>query len=328
MVVSHTAFQMTQLRTAVIGAGHMGRFHASKFAAAPGSRLVAVADANAERAAEIAKPLGCEGVSDYRELFGRIDAACIAVPTALHHEVARGCIEAGIHVLVEKPLARTLDEADALLELAAGKGLVLQVGHLQRFNPAFVQLAAHPGRPLFIDIERLAPFKARGIDVDVVLDLMIHDLDLVLALAKSPVENISASGFRVLTDGIDIANARVEFEDGCVANISASRVSQAPVRKFRVFWPDQYASADLQEQRLRTVRRTADGVKETDEKFERQDELEAQTRAFLDAVRRVGSVPEPTPKEMPGSQGREALALALTVVEQVRERLARHERIK
>jgi predicted dehydrogenase len=157
---------------------------------------------------------------------------------------------------------------------------------------------------------------------------MIHDLDLMLALAKSPVENISASGFRVLTDGIDIANARVEFEDGCVANISASRVSQAPVRKFRVFWPDQYASADLQEQKLRTVRRTDAGVKETEEVFERQDELEAQTRAFLDAVRRgLGSVPEPTPK-MPGSQGREALALALTVVEQVRDRLARHEQTK
>ena len=312
---------MTQLRTAVIGAGHMGRFHASKFAAAEGARLVAVADANAERAAEIAQPLGCEGVSDYRQLFGRIDAACIAVPTLLHYEVARACIEAGIHVLVEKPLASTLEEADALLELARDRGVVLQVGHLQRFNPAFRALAAHSGRPLFIDIERLAPFKARGIDVDVVLDLMIHDLDMVLALAKSPVENISASGFRVLTDGIDIANARVEFEDGCVANISASRVSQAPVRKFRVFWPDRYASADLQGQRLRTVQRGEAGVKETDEEFPRQDELEAQTRAFLDAVR--GGKDE---QRMPGSQGREALALALTVVEQVRERLARHER--
>ena len=320
MAVSPTAIAMTQLRTAIIGAGHMGRFHASKFAAAPGSRLVAVADANPERAAEIARPLGCEAVSDYRQLLGRVDAACIAVPTVLHHEVARECIEAGVHVLVEKPLARTLEEADALLRLARAKGVVLQVGHLQRFNPAFVALASHSGRPLFIDIERLAPFKARGIDVDVVLDLMIHDLDLVLALAKAPVENISASGFRVLTDGIDIANARVEFGDGCIANISASRVSQAPVRKFRVFWPDQYASADLQEQRLRTVRRGESGVEETDERFERQDELEAQTRAFLDAVRGAEA------GRMPGSQGREALALALTVVEQVRERLARHER--
>jgi predicted dehydrogenase len=311
---------MTPLRTAVIGAGHMGRFHAAKFAAAEGSRLVAVADANQERAAEVAQPLGCEAVSDYTRLFGKIDAACIAVPTVLHREVASACIEAGVHVLVEKPLARTLAEADTLLELARARGVVLQVGHLQRFNPAFMALAAHTGRPLFIDIERLAPFKARGIDVDVVLDLMIHDLDLVLALAKSPVEKISASGFRVLTDGIDIANARVEFADGCVANISASRVSQAPVRKFRVFWPDQYASADLQGQRLRTVRRGAAGVQETDEAFERQDELEAQTRAFLAAVRGGEA------GRMPGSQGREALALALTVVEQVRERLARHER--
>ena len=314
--------RMKRLRTAVIGAGHMGRFHASKFAAAEGSELVAIVDADAARAAEIAKPLGCRAIGDYRELFGQVDAACIAVPTVLHHEVGSACIAAGLHVLVEKPLARTLEEADSLLELARDKGVVLQVGHLQRFNPAFVALAAHTGRPLFIDIERLAPFKARGIDVDVVLDLMIHDLDLVLALARAPVENISATGFRVLTDGIDIANARVEFADGCVANISASRVSQAPVRKFRVFWPDQYASADLQGQRLRTVRRGPNGVEETDQPFERQDELEAQTRAFLDAVRSGNRTPGH------GSQGREALAMALTVGQQVRDRLARHERMQ
>jgi len=240
----------------------------------------------------------------------------------MHHAVVRACLEAGVHVLVEKPLSRTLEEADALLALARTKGLVLQVGHLQRFNPAFQALAAQGGRPLFIDIERLAPFKARALDVDVVLDLMIHDLDLVLALAKAPIEQVSASGFRVLTETIDIANARIEFADGCIASVSASRVSQAPVRKLRVFRHDAYVSADLQEQRLRHVRKGAEGdhagIVETEQVFERTDELRAQAEAFLQAVR-ARSVPL-----VSGEQGRQALALALQVGRLVEERLARH----
>ena len=247
----------------------------------------------------------------------------MAVPTALHHAVVKACLEAGVHVLVEKPLSRTLDEADALLALARAKGLVLQVGHLQRFNPAFQALAAQGGRPLFIDIERLAPFKARGTDVDVVLDLMIHDLDLVLALARAPVEQVSASGFRVLTEAIDIANARIEFADGCIASVSASRVSQAPVRKLRVFRDDSYVSADLQGQKLRTVRKgregeNADGIVEIEQAFERADELRLQAEDFLRAVRERGA------PLVSGEQGRQALALALQVGRLVEERLARH----
>ena len=211
-----------------------------------------------------------------------------------------------------------LEEADSLLELARAKKLVLQVGHLQRFNPAFQALAAQGGRPLFIDIERLAPFKARGTDVDVVLDLMIHDLDLVLALAKAPIEQVSASGFRVLTNAIDIANARIEFADGCIASVSASRVSQSPVRKLRVFRHDAYVSADLQEQRLRHVRKGGEGILESEQAFERADELRAQAEAFVEAVR-GHAVPLVT-----GEQGRQALALALQVGRLVEERLARH----
>jgi predicted dehydrogenase len=225
-----------------------------------------------------------------------------------------------VHVLVEKPLARTLDEADALLGLARSRKLVLQVGHLQRYNPAFLALASREGRPLFVDIERLAPFKPRSMDIDVVLDLMIHDIDLLLALAKSPIENVSASGFPVLTDGIDIANARIEFEDGSVANLSASRVSQSTVRKFRVFWSDAYISADLQEQRLRIVSRGPAGMKQEDQGFARTDELQAQAEAFVRAAH--GEAPPP----VTGHQGREALALALLIRDKGRERLARHGR--
>ena len=317
----HTGTQ--KLRCAVIGVGYMGKFHAQKLAASPDAELVAVVDPDAARASEMAAALGCAHATGYAALLAGIDAVCVAAPTEKHHAVVRDCLESGVHVLVEKPLARTLAEADSLLELARARGLVLQVGHLQRFNPAFQALAAQGGRPLFIDIERLAPFKARGTDVDVVLDLMIHDLDLVLALAKAPVEQVSASGFRVLTDAIDIANARIEFADGCIASVSASRVSQSPVRKLRVFRHDVYVSADLQGQRLRHVRKAregedAGGIVVSEQAFERVDELAAQTAAFLQAVRAHG-VPLVT-----GEQGRQALALALEVGKLVDERLARH----
>jgi predicted dehydrogenase len=307
-----------KIRTAVIGAGYMGRFHAEKLARCAGAELAAVIDADAARAREIGAALGSGHGAGYAGWLGRIDAACIAVPTEYHHRVARDCLEAGVHVLVEKPLARTLAEADALLELARAKGLVLQVGHLQRFNPAFEALAAQPGRPLFIDIERLAPFKARGTDVDVILDLMIHDLDLVLALARAPLEQLSACGFRVLTGAIDIANARLEFADGCIASVSASRVSQAPVRKLRVFRHDAYVSADLQGQRLRHVKKGAGGIEESEQIFERVDELQAQAEAFVRAVR------EHAAPAVRGEEGRGALALALQIVGLINQRIEKH----
>ena len=312
---------MATLRTAVIGTGYMGRYHAEKLAACAGARLVAVCDVDRERANAIAARLGCEARSDYRALLGRIDAACVAVPTATHREVAGACLEAGIHVLVEKPLACTLAEADELLALARAKRLVLQVGHLERFNPAFRALAAQSGAPRFIDIERLSGFKTRGADVDVILDLMIHDLDLVLALARSPLEQVSACGFRVLTSAVDIANARLEFADGCIANVSASRVSQAPVRKLRVFRSELYVSADLQGQRLRLVRRAGSDITEVEEKFERADALQAQAEAFVSAVR--GGAPQAS-----GDEGRRALALALRIGELVERRLERYEAAK
>ena len=305
------------MRAAVIGVGYMGRFHAQKLALCKGAKLVAVVDSDLARAAEVAREVRCEAHADPRHVLAGIDAAVVAVPTELHYRVVRDCLEAGVHVLVEKPLARSVAEADRLLALARKRRLVLQVGHLERFNPAFRALAGSAERPLFIDIERLAPFKSRGTDVDVVLDLMIHDLDLVLALESSAVRRLSACGFRVLTGAIDIANARIEFASGCVANVSASRVSQVPVRKLRVLRGHGYVSADLQGQRLRTVRRTSSGIREIERSFERTDALALQAAAFVRAVRSRRS------PAVGGDEGRRALRLALEVSARIRARLAR-----
>jgi predicted dehydrogenase len=308
-----------RLRAAVVGVGYLGQFHAEKLAALQDVELVAVVDTDAGRAQQIAAKLGCEARSDWRSLAGAVDLACVAVPTESHHEVARALLDAGIHVLVEKPISRTLQEADALLAAARAKGVLFAVGHLERFNPAFRALAQTLAQPLFIDCERLSGFKQRGIDVDVVLDLMIHDLDLVLSMAKSEIGQLSACGFQVMTDSIDIANLRIEFASGCVANLSASRVSQSPVRKMRVFQTDQYASADLQAGKLRVVRRDARGgaIAEDQSGFDDRDALRAEIGNFVAAVR---GGPPPL---VSGEDGRRALALALEVSRLVRARLER-----
>jgi predicted dehydrogenase len=243
----------------------------------------------------------------------------VAVPTDRHHEVARACLEHGLHVLVEKPIATTLEEADALINEARKRKLVLQSGHVERYNKTFRALTARMDRPVFIEAERLAGFKQRGAEVDVVLDLMIHDLDLAAALARSPVQRVSACGFRVLTRDIDIANARIEFANGCVANLSASRVSQSAVRKLRVFQPDLYVSADLQGGKLRYVREAHGAIEETEETHAGGDALAAQAEAFVAAVQGRQAV------EIDGTEGRKGLQLALEVGRLVRERLSRFE---
>jgi len=291
----------------------MGRYHAQKFARLPGVQVVAVVDADLARA----RALSAHALSDHRAIFGKADAAVIAVPTDRHHAIARDCLQHGLHLLIEKPIATTLAEADDLIALAAERRLVLQCGHVERYNRTFRALHARMDRPLFIEAERLAAFKQRGAEVDVVLDLMIHDLDLACALARAEPAEMSACGFRVLTHDIDIANARLEFANGCVANLSASRVSQAPVRKLRVFQADMYASADLQAARLRTVREAGGNIAETDETYEGGDALADQAAAFAAAVQ--GS----EPVRIDGREGRRALELALRVGRLVRERLAR-----
>ena len=283
-----------------------------------GVKLVGVADSDHARAKEAGAKQRCTAFFDYRELLPRVDLVSIAVPPGRTRRGA-GRARSGVHVLLEKPLTRTLDEAEALVALARERNLRFGAGHLERFNPAYRALEKQLDRPLFIDCERLSGFKQRGTDVDVVLDLMIHDLDLVLAMVRSEPASVSACGFSVLTDSIDIANARLEFADGCVANLSASRVSQSPVRKLRVFQSDLYISADLQAAKLRAVRKAPDGMRtvETESGFDGADALRAEVEAFVGAVRE-GCEPPVT-----GEDGRRALALALEVGRLVRERLAR-----
>ena len=303
------------MKAAIIGAGHMGRYHAQKLARLAGVQVVAAVDADLSRA----QALGVAAFTDYRAIFGKAEAAVIAVPTDKHHAIARDCLQHGLHLLIEKPIATTLEQADELIALAEQKHLVLQTGHVERYNKAFRALVVRMDRPVFLEAERLAAFKQRGAEVDVLLDLMIHDLDLACALARAEPIEVSACGFRVLTRDIDIANARIEFANGCVANLSASRVSQAAVRKLRVFQPDMYVSADLQGGKLRYVRQAGGSIVETDETYEGGDALAEQAAAFVAAVEKRSAV------EIDGRQGRRALELALTIGRLVRERLRRFE---
>jgi predicted dehydrogenase len=309
-----------KLRAAVIGVGYLGRFHAQKYAALgaadAGVELVGVVDARPETAQRVAQELGVAAFTDYRELLGatpRVDLVSVASTTETHYAVARDCLAAGVHVLAEKPITVTVAQADELIALADGRQLVLQVGHLERFNPAWLAVKDKIKRPVFIEAHRMAPFKARGIDVSVVLDLMIHDLDLILPLVASPVADLRASGVSVLTDGVDIANARIEFANGCVANLTASRTSTASLRRLRVFQHHEYISIDFGDRRIGvTKKREAliEGEPPIDtETFQQPpgDALMTEIQAFVDAVRH-GTRPV-----VSGREGRDALAIALEI---------------
>jgi predicted dehydrogenase len=284
---------MTRLRCAVVGAGYLGRFHAQKYAGLPDCELAGIADPSPEARARLESELGVPCVADYRELLGRVDAVSVATPTASHHAVARDFLAGGTHVLVEKPITATADEARELIALAASRGLVLQVGHLERFNPVIRAVADELVAPRFIESNRLAPFQPRGTDVSVVLDLMIHDIDLVENVVQSPIASIDAIGAPVFTEEIDIANARIRFANGCVADVTASRISLKAERKLRVFQADSYLSIDLQQKLLTIVRKpaTLEGgvtpkVNIEERSFEPGDALADEIRSFVDAVRR------------------------------------------
>jgi predicted dehydrogenase len=302
------------LRAAVIGVGYFGSRHADKLARLPGVRLEYVVDSDAARAAAIAAKTGARATANFRDVLGAVDVATVAVPTQAHAEVAEALLGAGIHVLIEKPLTATLAEADRVVAAAAKRGVVLRVGHLERFNPALAAVRDRIAAPRYIECERLAPFKPRGTDVDVLLDLMIHDLDIVLSLVDSPVVDVRALGVPVLTKSIDIANARIEFANGCVANIDASRMSVKPSRKLRLFQPDCYMSLDLQDRTVDMVR--ADpratggpipGFALERSEYPEGDSLEAELAAFVDAVRGRDQ-PAAT-----GQDARRALELALMI---------------
>jgi predicted dehydrogenase len=238
------------LRMAVIGVGHLGKHHARILPSLPGVELVAVVDTNRLRAEGVAAATGCRAIVDARELIGRVDAVTIAVPTEIHCSIALPFLQARVPVLVEKPMARSLDEADELIAAAADAGVALAVGHTERFNPALAVARPLLTDPRFIEVHRLGTFPERSLDIDVVFDLMIHDLDVVLSLVNSDVESLEAVGVPVVTNRVDIANARLRFANGCIANVTASRISRDRVRKIRFFQPASYLTIDYAAQKV------------------------------------------------------------------------------
>jgi predicted dehydrogenase len=321
---------MQKLRAAVIGVGYLGRFHAQKYAASEDCELVAVIDARPDVAAKVAAETGAEALNDYLQVAGRIDVASVATTTPSHFDIAAWLLRAGVHVLVEKPITSTVEQAGVLIEIAAAQGRVLQVGHLERFNPAIVAAEPLLGTPRFIECHRLAPFRMRGTDVNVVLDLMIHDIDLVHTLVGGHATSVLAAGVPVLTPFVDIANARLAFDSGAVANITASRVSRERMRKLRIFQQSGYLSLDLNSgtgefYRLRhdldmAALATAplaleQFVERIALEAEEGDALTLEFQSFLAAVR--GEAPIP----VTGEAGREALAVALQIVADIERAL-------
>jgi predicted dehydrogenase len=304
------------IRVAVIGVGHLGRHHARILASLEGASLVAVVDTNAARASEIAAASGARPLTDYRQLLGEVDAVSIAAPTAIHHQIALSFLEQGIGVLVEKPMTRTLAEADALIAAARISGATLAVGQTERYNPAVAAVLPLLTAPRFIEVHRLGVFPERSLDIDVIFDLMIHDLDLIGSMIGSDVTSVEAVGVPVLTPRFDIANARLRFASGCIANLTASRISRDRVRKIRFFQPDSYISIDYAAQEVegwRLVRR--DGTRPSIEggplPVQKDEPLRLELADFVTAVR------ERRPPLVTGEAGRAALQLATRIAEKM-----------
>ena len=309
---------MNAIRAAVIGVGYLGQFHAENYGQIPEAKLVAVVDTDQPRCAELAEKHKTRAVFDYREILDQVDAVSIVVPTCLHYEIAKNFLEHGVHVLLEKPITTTIEEADDLIRIAAEKKVVLQTGHLERFNPAVIAAEGVLRNPRFIEATRIGPFKPRGTDVNIVLDLMIHDIDLILTFVGSPVREIRAVGAPVLTDKEDIANVRLEFENGCAANITASRVSFESKRKMQIFQSDAYISIDFQNRKLLVARKEeitpGNPFISADEKtLEAADAIRDEIRAFLH------SIASGAPPKVTGEDGRKALELALMITNQLKK---------
>lgn len=306
------------LKTAVIGVGYLGRFHAQKYHALETAELVGVYDHDLERAKVVADELGVKAYSDIKQLLSDVEAVTIAATTSAHYELCKQALNAGVHVHVEKPITSTSAEGRELCEIADKKGLKFQVGHVERFNPALVAVKEKLKKPLFIECHRLAPFKPRGVDVNVVLDLMIHDLDMIIHLVGSEPVKVEAVGTPVLTKTIDIANARIEFKSGTVANVTSSRVSLNAQRKFRVFQGSQYLSLDFGSGDVRLMTKTGetqDGAMPSIEteawNLEKADALMEETKSF------VRSVTEDAPVVVTGWDGVRALELAENILDKI-----------
>lgn len=310
------------LRVGVVGVGYLGRFHAHKYARLPEARLMGVVDINAEQAARVAAEVDAASLADYRELMGKVDCVSVVTPTPNHFAIARDFLAAGIHVLLEKPMTTTIEEADRLIALAEQKGCVLQVGHLERFNSAFTAILPRLKNPMFLESTRLALFNERGLEVDVILDLMIHDIDIALHIVQSPLKQIRASGVSVLTQLPDIANVRMEFANGAVANLIASRISLKNLRKLRIFQEDCYVAADYGRKRAYAVYREEEAddsgypeMSMEEIEIDERDALEEEVNAFLQAVKTGGR------PRVDGNDGRRALDVALSISRQIDEQM-------
>lgn len=309
---------MKKLRVGVVGAGYLGKFHAEKYSQMDDVELVGIADSNRVQAENVSKKIKTNAYTDHLDLIGKVDAVSVVVPTPAHFKVSRDFLENDIDVLIEKPITTTLEEADELISISEARGLIIQVGHLERFNPAIIALKDIVKKPRFIESHRLSIFKERGTDVSVVLDLMIHDIDIISAFVRSEIRSIQAAGIPVITGQADIANTRLEFMNGCVANVTASRISTKNERKIRLFQQDAYISVDFANHEITIVRKKESekqslipGMEIKQLRFEKSDALKDELAAFVKVVSRR-EVPE-----VNGQVGRDALMVALSVMEQI-----------
>ncbi len=299
------------IKIAVIGVGHLGSIHAKIYKEIPNCFLTAVCDNNPKQLEEVSRTLNVPGYTDYRELFGKVDAVSVATPTKLHFSIAADCLKHNIHALVEKPFTPTLKEADQLIQIARKNKLILQVGHIERFNSAFAATLKLIKEPKFIECHRLSPFPNRSLDIGAVLDVMIHDIDIVLGLVNSPIKKIESVGVPVLTQFEDIANTRLTFKNGCIANLTASRISDEWLRKIRIFQKDTYISLDYKEAKACVYRKDGQQISKVDLPIEKEQPLQKELQSFVDCV---------TLNKEPlvsGPVAREALKVALEIQKQI-----------
>jgi len=303
---------MEKLKVGVVGVGHLGAIHSKVYSRLDNVRFVGVCDCNLARAIEIGQKFKTASYSDYEELFDKVDAVSIAVPTSLHYNVAKDFLKHKIHVLIEKPITKTLSEADELIDIAKANGVILQVGHIERFNSAVLAIEPYLKKPKFIECQRLGPFHKRVKDVGVVLDLMIHDIDIVLGLMKQDVINIEAVGLSTISDYEDVANVRLMFEDGTIADITASRITKDAVRKMRIFQENSYVSLDYITQEAAIFRKTEDKIVKEKIKIRKKEPLKKELKSFIDCVK---NQKRPI---VSGVEGRRALQVALAIVEKIK----------
>ena len=313
---------MKNIRIGVIGVGYLGKFHAEKYAAMDDVDLVGVVDLDKAATDRVAAKLGTSSYQNYQDLLSKVDAVSIVVPTKAHFQVAMECLEQGKDVMIEKPITTTLAEADQLIEMADQRNLIVQVGHLERFNPAILAIQDHLTKPMFIESHRIHVFKNRGVDVDVVLDLMIHEIDIILNIVDSPIRSMHAVGLPVVTPTTDIANVRLIFENGCTANVTVSRISKDNIRRLRIFQPKSFISVDYGKKEFMVIRLkdqlNEDGLPQEEiikANLVEQDALEAELKDF------VANVRNRTRPRVSGREGRRALAVAHDIIEQMRRHI-------